>query len=60
MKTHAIIPVFIPHAGCPHSCVFCNQKAITAREKMPSPGEAEDIIQRNLKTIKANPDIKTV
>jgi histone acetyltransferase (RNA polymerase elongator complex component) len=24
-----IIPVFIPHAGCPHQCVFCNQKAIT-------------------------------
>jgi histone acetyltransferase (RNA polymerase elongator complex component) len=24
-----IIPVFIPHAGCPHHCVFCNQAAIT-------------------------------
>jgi histone acetyltransferase (RNA polymerase elongator complex component) len=21
--------VFIPHQGCPHQCVFCNQKAIT-------------------------------
>ncbi len=29
-----IIPVFLPHAGCPHHCVFCNQTAITgvARE----------------------------
>ncbi len=24
-----IIPIFIPHMGCPHRCVFCNQNAIT-------------------------------
>jgi len=24
-----IIPVFIPHAGCEHDCVFCNQRWIT-------------------------------
>jgi len=24
-----IIPVFIPQAGCPHGCIFCNQRAIT-------------------------------
>ncbi len=24
-----IVPVFIPHAGCPHQCVFCNQVSIT-------------------------------
>ena len=28
MKT-SIIPVFIPHLGCPHDCVFCNQKRIS-------------------------------
>ncbi|MBU0993886.1 MAG: radical SAM protein [Proteobacteria bacterium] len=24
-----VIPVFIPHSGCPHQCVFCNQVSIT-------------------------------
>jgi histone acetyltransferase (RNA polymerase elongator complex component) len=26
-----IIPVFIPHAGCPHQCSFCNQKVISGQ-----------------------------
>ena len=28
-KKHYIIPIFVPHYGCPHDCVFCNQKKIT-------------------------------
>lgn len=27
-----IIPVFIPHLGCPYQCVFCNQKLITGQD----------------------------
>ena len=23
------IPIFIPHLGCPHTCIFCNQTKIT-------------------------------
>ncbi len=26
---HRNIPVFIPHMGCPHQCVFCNQRSIS-------------------------------
>ncbi|MFO7736414.1 MAG: radical SAM protein, partial [bacterium] len=25
-----IIPVFIPHMGCPHRCLFCNQNIVTS------------------------------
>lgn len=28
-RRHVIIPIFIPHVGCPHDCVFCNQASIT-------------------------------
>jgi histone acetyltransferase (RNA polymerase elongator complex component) len=26
-----IIPIFIPHAGCPHRCIFCNQYSTTGK-----------------------------
>jgi histone acetyltransferase (RNA polymerase elongator complex component) len=33
-----VVPVFIPHAGCPHRCVFCDQRAITGdRRENPDP-----------------------
>lgn len=33
-----VIPVFLPHAGCPHRCVFCDQRAITGdRREAPDP-----------------------
>jgi histone acetyltransferase (RNA polymerase elongator complex component) len=28
-----VIPIFIPHQGCPHCCVFCNQYRITGTGK---------------------------
>jgi histone acetyltransferase (RNA polymerase elongator complex component) len=26
-----VIPIFLPHSGCPHRCIFCDQTAITAK-----------------------------
>ncbi|PLW92276.1 MAG: radical SAM protein [Marinilabiliales bacterium] len=53
MKSHSIIPIFLPELACPHQCVFCNQKNITATEKLPSEKEVSEIIESHLKTIKA-------
>lgn len=27
-----VIPFFIPHAGCPHQCSFCNQRTISGKK----------------------------
>ncbi len=36
----SIIPVFVPHLGCEHACVFCNQRRISGAQK---PATAEDV-----------------
>ncbi|MGM9582627.1 MAG: elongator complex protein 3 [Phascolarctobacterium sp.] len=47
----SIIPIFIPHAGCPHQCVFCNQKTISG-QKSAAVVEAKAQIERWLQWIK--------
>lgn len=39
----AILPIFIPHAGCPHQCVFCNQKTISGQKNAAVSGAQEQI-----------------
>lgn len=53
MKTHAIIPIFLPHRGCPHACTFCNQRTITARSQPLSLEQIEETIKSYLSTISA-------
>jgi histone acetyltransferase (RNA polymerase elongator complex component) len=42
-----VIPVFLPHAGCPHRCIFCNQSAVTGRAE-PDPAGARREIEEKL------------
>lgn len=33
----SIIPVFVPHLGCPNECVFCNQRRISGSQTPATP-----------------------
>ncbi|QIB26224.1 elongator complex protein 3 [Caloranaerobacter azorensis] len=46
-----IIPIFVPHKGCPHDCVFCNQKKIAGQIKDITATEIEETIDKFLETI---------
>ena len=48
---HYNIPIFIVHYGCPHICVFCNQKKITGVETNINPQDIDEIIKEYLKTL---------
>ncbi len=50
MKKHYTIPFFIPLKGCPHKCIFCDQRKITG-EKMPGPGDVPGKIEKYLATM---------
>ena len=51
-KNYYIIPIFVPHAGCPHNCVFCNQDRITGAKDDVTAQTVRDTINDYLETIK--------
>ena len=44
----SIIPVFVPHWGCPYHCVFCNQRQISGAKKPASPDDVRRAVQSAL------------
>lgn len=50
-----IVPIFVPHMGCPHTCVFCNQKKIAGSFMGPTAKSIENAVSSYRETF---PDIE--
>lgn len=48
---HHIIPIFVPHIGCPHDCIFCNQRKIAQNKANFDTHSIRDTIDSYLSTI---------
>ncbi len=44
-----VVPIFLPHAGCPHRCVFCNQSLITGVNSRISSNKVRNSVESFLK-----------
>ena len=52
MKKEYIIPIFVPHLGCPHACVFCNQRKISGEQKNVKADDVRKTIEYYLDNFK--------
>ncbi len=52
MKRQYIIPIFVPHLGCPNDCTFCNQTKISGQTKKVTAFDVKNQIEYYLSNFK--------
>ncbi len=48
MKRHANLAFFIPHRGCPHHCLFCDQRSISGETGRTGPEDVRRLCEASL------------
>ncbi len=57
-RRHINIPLFIPHKGCPHTCVFCDQRKISGTRLEQSLLTVKELLEDSLSTVEARDDVE--
>lgn len=52
MSKEYVIPIFVPHLGCPNDCIFCNQKSISGQKNNITKEQTRKTIEYFLDNIK--------
>ncbi len=55
MSRHGNISIFVPHIGCPHRCSFCDQRAITGKNKAPTPADVDRAVEQAIGGMRYDP-----
>ncbi len=53
MIKHANVAIFVPHAGCPCQCSFCNQRHIAGESRFPSETDVQNACEAAKRTLPA-------
>lgn len=53
MGRHSNVALFVPHAGCPHQCSFCNQRVISGQLTPLTPQEVAAACERAAATMES-------